>query len=444
MKNALLRALALSLSLMMMIPLFAACGPTDEPDGTTTEATSEPTPDVVPPATKVTVNAENIGIVRLVRSDDAKTGSPEVSVFTAFSDQIKKLFGAQPELGTDFYKAGLTAEEAEIEIVIGDTKREASKLFNDKLKAMGTPAYGIAVSEGKICVSGTSIYLTYTALDHLLRELVTKDANGNSQISLDVGFEYIERTEANFPSLEEVISSGREYALYSLEKLVKIPSQNGYSGVQGGGTDGKYAYYASINNNTAPGMAVIRKYDMTTWELVATSEPIPSEHSNDITYDSKNGRLVLSTCVAGDGYRGIVTVDPDTLKFIEYIEAKYATRGVVYLPEKDQYLFAVSYGYAIMNDKFEFISAFDDGYPNLTTQGLDVGGKYIFDPRWEPKAKNQTVVVHTVDGQFVGALPLYGIEGEPENIICDGDSFIMGCNGSNTVFRLALLYNNWW
>ncbi len=443
MKNALLRALALSLALFMLTPTFAACGSNEEPEVTTADTAGSTAP-VDPPVTKITVNGENIESVRLVRSDDLKTGSPEVSIFTAFSEQMRKAFGAQPELGTDFFKAGLTAEEADIEIVIGDTKREASKLFNDKLKAIGKPAYGISVSEGKICVSGTSVYLTYMALDHLLRELVTKDADGKAQISLDIGFELIEQAKANFPSLEEVMSSGREYALYSLGRLVKIPSQNGYSGIQGGGTDGKYAYYASINSSSAPGMAVIRKYDMTTWELVATSEPIPSEHSNDITYDSKNGRLVLSTCIAGDGYRGIVTVDPDTLKFIEYIEANYATRGVVYLPEKDQYLFAVSYGYAIMNDKFEFVSAFDDGYPNLTTQGLDVGGKYIFDPRWEPKAKHQTVVVHTVDGQFVGAIPLYGIEGEPENIICDGDSFIMGCNGSNSVFRLALLYKNWW
>ncbi len=440
MKKKIIRTIALSLVAFLMIPMISACGLTDPlPTSETTTALSDDDQPI-----SLTIDRSNIEEVKLIRSDDLKTGSAAVSLFIAFNAELQKLFEAYPRLETDFVKDGATPNEAPIEIVIGDTKRDASRAFNEKLKAIGKPAYGISVSEGKLCVSGTSVYLTYLALDQLLKNHISKDESGNSRISLEIGFEWIEQAQDDYPSAAEIINSGREFAFYSIEKLVKLPSQNGYSGIQGGGSDGEFAYFASINSTTAPGMAIIRKYDMSTWELVATSEPIPSEHSNDITYDSKNDRLVISTCIASDGYRGIVTLKHDTLEYIESVTAEYATRGVAYLPEKDQYLFAVSYGYAIMNDKFELVSTFDDGFPNLTTQGLDCDEKYIFDPRWEPNAKHQTVVVHTAQGQFVGAIPLHGVDGEPENIICDGNSFIMGCNGSNSVFRIALLYDNWW
>ena len=85
-----------------------------------------------------------------------------------------------------------------------------------------------------------------------------------------------------------------------------------------------------------------------------------------------------------------------------------------------------------------------DGYAKLTTQGFYCDGKYIFDPRWQSGARFQTITINTLDGQFIAAVPFYNVDGEPENIFRDGNSFVMGCNNSDSVFRLMLLYKDWW
>lgn len=141
---------------------------------------------------------------------------------------------------------------------------------------------------------------------------------------------------------------------------------------------------------------------------------------------------------------GIVFVNPDDLSFIEYIDVPTLSRALDYIPEKNQYVLAAGYNFYLTDENFNTVSTFTCGYPKLTTQGLCTDGKYIYDPRWQSGAKYQTITINTLDGKFVGAIPLYGIDGEPENIFRDGNSFVMGCNKSDAVFRLALLYKDWW
>ncbi len=443
MKMKLTRAIAILLALLITLPLFAACSEPDSPAETTTVASDN---EVEPPAPlKVTVNAENISSVKLIRSDDLHSGSTEVKLFQAFLAQLQKRFSSAPKVGTDFVMPGKEPDEAEIEIVVGATTRDASRAFNEKLAALSTPSYGISVSNGKICVDGTTPYLTYKALDYLLTELVTENEAGKAQLSLDVGYEYIQQDLEIYPSLDSVLNSGREWAFYAIDDVAKISSQGEFSSVQGGGTDGKYAYIALINKTASPETAIIRKYDMETWKVVATSKEIPSRHTNDITYDSKNHRLVIATCAAVDQWRGVVYLNPDTLEFIGHELVPSACRAMAYLHETDQYLLALEYGYTLTNDKFEVISSFADGFPKLTTQGFDCDGKYVYDPRWDSTASNQTIVVHKMDGTFIGAIPLHGIQGEPESLMCLEDgTFLMNCNKSNSIYRLALMYEAWW
>ncbi len=482
MKNILIRAATFLLAILMMIPMLVACTQPNSPDSETTTIADEPSPTtpeettdheettipedsesttteetttseeptsatsteetpptVETPATNVKINTESISSLKLIRSSTLSSRSPEVSIFSGFMTQMKNLFSVMPEPATD------SSAQGKIEIVIGTTTREASVAFSEKLKSLGTPAFGISVSEGKICVNGTSAYLIFKALDYLLVNLVTKDENGKAQILLDIGYEYIEQTNESFPSLDEVMASGRELCFYAVEKIMTISPQGNFNVLQGAGSDGTYAYFALIDKSGSVEKAIIRKYDMKTWELVATSGEIPSYHTNDITYDSKNHRLVICTCAEVDQWRGVVYVNPDTLEVIEHTLIPTGGRALTYLPATNQYISALEYGYVITNDKFERVTSFQDQFPKLTTQGFDCDGTYIYDPRWEKSAAYQTIVVHKVDGTFVGAIPLYGVDGEPEDIICDNDgTFVMQCNGNKSVFRLALMYKNWW
>ncbi len=442
MKKLYLRASVLILALLMILPLFAACedlspDDTDDPSSTTL-------PENEPGSDELVINSENAESVEMIRSDKLSSKHVIVKLYVDFRNESEKLFGKKFGAGTDFIMPGKEVDPEKIEIIIGENDREESKALNEKLKAAGKYAYGIAVTGKKIAVSGSSVYLIYKALDYILTDLVTKDENGKSVLKLADGFEYIQTAESDYPEPREIVDSGRDFAFFTLERIARIPTKGDYKTVQGGGSDGKYAYVALIDKSTTPETGIIHKFDMSTWELVATSEPMPSAHTNDITYDSKNNRLVISYCSETDGYRGIVTVNPDTLEFIEYILAPTVSRGVCYLPDRNQYVFAVNFVYYLTNDKFETIASIPDGFPNLTSQGFYCDGDLIYDPRWDSKAEYQTVSMNDMNGNFIGAIPLYDIDGEPESIFRDGNTFVMNCGKSNAFFRLAILYEDWW
>lgn len=451
MKLSLLRLGAFTLALVTLLSAFTACNAGEEDTITTEEVTTaspileETTVEETEPAPKVylTITPGEAAGVTIIRSDDIQKLTTQLDLFTAFRKEINKRFGATFGIGTDFVMPGQSADDMS-EILVGITTREASVELKSKLDALGSHGFGIIVRGNKIAIDGTTFDMLYMGLDYFLENYITKDESGNLQIKLEDGFEYLERREEGYISPEEVMASGREMAFYSIEKLADIPTYNGCDVQQGGGSDGKYAYYAMINKSTTPETGMIYKFDKETWELVAKSKPMPSGHTNDITYDSKNHRLVISFCSASDSYKGLVFVNPDTLEFIEYVVCPTSNRGVCYLPATNQYLFATGYTFHLTDENFNTIKSTVDGYAELTTQGFYCDGTYIFDPRWKSGARYQTITINTLDGKFIAAVPFYNVDGEPENIFRDGNSFIMGCNKSDAVFRLALLYKNWW
>ncbi len=451
MKLSLLRLGAFTLALVTLLSAFTACNAGEEDTITTEEVTTaspileETTVEETEPAPKVylTITPGEAAGVTIIRSDDIQKLTTQLDLFTAFRKEINKRFGATFGIGTDFVMPGQSADDMS-EILVGITTREASVELKSKLDALGSHGFGIIVRGNKIAIDGTTFDMLYMGLDYFVENYITKDESGNLQIKLEDGFEYLEKREEGYISPEEVMASGREMAFYSIEKLADIPTYNGCDVQQGGGSDGKYAYYAMINKSTTPETGMIYKFDKETWELVAKSKPMPSGHTNDITYDSKNHRLVISFCSASDSYKGLVFVNPDTLEFIEYVVCPTSNRGVCYLPATNQYLFATGYTFHLTDENFNTIKSTVDGYAELTTQGFYCDGTYIFDPRWKSGARYQTITINTLDGKFIAAVPFYNVDGEPENIYRDGNSFIMGCNKSDAVFRLALLYKNWW
>lgn len=407
--------------------------------------TKEPEAETDAPKSYITLNSSNASKVKFVRSAAVDKHSTEMELIKAFSQQITQRLDVSFSFTSDV-SAGKYIDD-HILISLGDTSLDPSRELTEKLAKTGGNAYGMIVKDNIIAVSGTDFYFLFMALDHILTSCISNNASGQPQLSFEENSELIE-SGLEYPDPEEIIKSGKSYAFYSIKKLADVPTTGSFSVLQGGGTDGKYAYYAMISKATKPEKAIIYKYDLSTWELTATSKALPSAHTNDITYDAKNDRLVISYCAnkAGDvmSSSGLVFVDPNDLTFIEYIDAPTTSRGIDYLPQTNQYILGAGYTFYLTDEKFNTISYFTCGYPQLTTQGLCTDGKYIYDPRWKSGAKYQTITVNTLEGKFIKAVPLYNISGEPENLFRDGNSFVMGCNGSDAVFRLILLYEGWW
>ena len=453
MKTSFIRTTALFLAVASLACALSACVKEDDNKGEisadalttvyepqTEDISAETEPE---PKTYITIDAQGAAAYTVVRSDEIANNTTDLALFTAFRKELNARVGGTFGIGTDFVMPDKSVD-GKPEILVGNTSRELSLELKAKLDALEKHGFGIKVEGCKIAINGTTMYMLYKGLDYLMENYVSADETGKVALVIEDDLELIVECDDGFLSPEEVMASGREMAFYTVEKLADIPTYFGCDVQQGGGSDGKYAYYAMINKTTTPETGMIYKFDMSTWELVAKSSPMPSGHTNDITYDSKNHRLVISYCSADDGYKGLVFVNPDTLEFIEYIVCPTSNRGVCYLPATNQYLFATGYTFHLTDENFNTIKSTKDGYAELTTQGFYCDGKYIYDPRWKSGARYQTITINTLDGKFIAAVPFYNVSGEPENIFRDGNSFVMGCNNSDAVFRLMLLYKNWW
>ena len=89
--------------------------------------------------------------------------------------------------------------------------------------------------------------------------------------------------------------------------------------IQGGTTDGKFIYVIVHNGDkTAAAKSRLRKYDISTMEQVAETDPLQVCHGNDIAYKPAENELYVVHCYPnGDTVSGF---DADTLAFKRQIK----------------------------------------------------------------------------------------------------------------------------
>ncbi len=410
-----------------------------------TSGDTTPAPDTTPavttpaPAVKVDIAVGGATEYKVIRSDKANEG--ETGLFVEFFNELNERTGAKFGIAESFDREEV--DPAAYEILLGQTNRPESAALAEKLAAAGGSRYGISMTGNKLSVVATGTYQYYLALDHIITQLMS-----GTDLSVEAGFEFIsEDNGIDTFDLETLIAMDKGITFVNVKKLInKLPAKKpGYSVMQGGGTDGKYAYYALINKSVTPEHALIYKYDLETLELVKVSEPLPTAHSNDIAYDAKNNRLVISRCTADDGWLCLDIVDPETLELKETVTTAIANRAVDYIPETDQYILASNWTLTLTDSNFNRISSFNCSDPQYTSQGCCVYGKYLIDVRYVSKSDVHYNVIHTLDGKYICTAPVYGLSGaEPENMFIYDGRFIMGCNKTNSVYELEMLPEHFW
>jgi hypothetical protein len=189
---------------------------------------------------------------------------------------------------------------------------------------------------------------------------------------------------------------------------------------------------------------VISKYDLATGKLIKVSERLSTFHTNDLTYDSKNNRIVIATLDAG--WTRLSLVDADTLEFQGDIITTVGIRGLEYLPETNQYVAAgFSIEIMLLDENFNKISSHICEDQTLMTQGLYSDGKYVYDPRYLEGKAVHLVVVEDMAGNHIASANLYGLsKAEPEHMYKIDGEFYIGCNHSGWLFKVEVLPLNWW
>ncbi len=369
---------------------------------------------------------------KVVRSEN--TNDAIIEFATKFSSKLSQIGDCKIDIALDYTDANT------YEILIGETNRKESiKLYED-IKNLGREGYIVRVDGNKLLVGGTNEYMIYCGLGYLLNQVI-KDSNGKSNLIFSNDFEYISGNKISTPTPEEIITSGKEFTMYPIEKVTTLSQVGIFTVQQGGGTDGKYAYYAFLNKATDT--AVIVKIDIATWETVKISEPLNTGHTNDITYNSKLGLLVVNT--SHDSGCGISFIDPETLTETEYRVTTLISRGISYIEETDQYVLGGGGGFNfyITDTGFNLQSQFTCGNPQYTTQGLFCDGKYIYDARYNSDDKTNYVTVNSIDAKYWGTATIPNIIGEIENIFRIGDEFYIAYNKTFVVYRAVLLPTSW-
>lgn len=205
----------------------------------------------------------------------------------------------------------------------------------------------------------------------------------------------------------------------------------GRNTMQGGCTDGKYAYYAFYEDD----ISNIYKFDLETWELVAVSEAIPTGHSNDITYIPEKNVLLVAGSTPQNGWFGASYVDADTLEYLEEVVLPYSCGGVEYVPSLKQYVIQNVYDYNICDKDFNLIKNFTCGFSRDTDQGLYCDGNYIYDSRWGEKdnpdhSGQNRLLIHDMEGNFISHGEIHGDpcddESENENVFIHNNFFYIG------------------
>ena len=238
-------------------------------------------------------------------------------------------------------------------------------------------------------------------------------------------------------------------------------SPTGYTVMQGGCTDGKYAYLLMENqagnySNTYLHTTRVVKVRLSDNALIAVSQPLPLHHSNDACYNSKTGLLVVA--LNGKQADTVAFIDPDTLQIVGRQVLPYSIYSIAYEPLSDRYVVGLSTNangssgrdYAILDGNFNVLMPFVNVGPYThysetkpTTQGIDCDSRYIYSVLGVNGEDGWTnwLVVHDWNGNYVCAKLLPDVTAESENLFHVGSDFYVAFNGgSDPVYRFRITF----
>ena len=196
-----------------------------------------------------------------------------------------------------------------------------------------------------------------------------------------------------------ILASSRGYTLnLKSTKLAVLAKTDKYTIAQGCCSDGTYIY-GVIRKSDNSGV-IIRKHKLSDGSYVATSKELPLFHGNDLTYDSKNGRIV---CAPGQSQGGqLIFIDPNTLTVTGSVKLTTSAGAITYNRKYDRY--AISRGgktLEILNSNFEVIASYTrtdkTGY---TAQGMGSDDNYIYFPMSKDDKQN-VIVVYDWYGNYI-------------------------------------------
>lgn len=179
------------------------------------------------------------------------------------------------------------------------------------------------------------------------------------------------------------------------------------------------------------------RYDIQTGKTVRISDPLPLNHANDLTYNSRRGLLVA---VHNNPNRKLVSfIDPETLTVTETVTLPCRIYSLAYSPERDMYVAGIAGGqsFCLLDAAFRQVGGSFSPTPDTAgyiTQGCACDARYIYFVLY----RQNVITVYDWEGRHIRTLPIT-VSGEPENLSQVGGSlYVASAAGGAQLTRIEL------
>ncbi|MBR0300921.1 MAG: hypothetical protein IJQ93_11475 [Bacteroidales bacterium] len=319
--------------------------------------------------------SENADDYLWVVSDGATSSSIRTTVditggVASFTEDIQKATGVL--LST--VDGGVT-DNTVTEIVIGKETDEVSH------------GYVIKVAGNKIVIAGTDAAWTVLGMEYFARRILSNSSycrTGMLRLPKDFAFVY-DKADPQLVAL--LLSRGRDFDLVP-EVVGNCPRETGFTVAQGAASDGKYVYFClkgGEDSETHDSNVRVYQYTLQPFSHVAVSETFNAHHANDMTFDTKSGRVLV---IHGSGGANLITAIPagDTGFGGPYtITTSLGIGGITYNAKNN--IYGITQGgtkfQTINSDTFEIIKNIgrSDGMKDYyTAQGMGSDDSYVYYP----------------------------------------------------------------
>lgn len=225
-----------------------------------------------------------------------------------------------------------------------------------------------------------------------------------------------------------------------VEPIAYVPADGDFNIGQGGCTDGKY-FYIVLENQKVDGeggyhknshFSKIFKLDVKTLELVQVSEPLPIDHGNDLTYNSRKGLLVVSH--NQPNFKYLSFINPETLEIVETVKDNALMMyAVAYHAKTDRYAVGISNGYdlGVLDGELKFLNRYDGVNTGYIKQGIDCDDNYIYFLQF----RKNCIVLYDWEGHHLRTIDIEGTAEESEAMFfvdgqCYMNSYVADRQGS--------------
>lgn len=165
-----------------------------------------------------------------------------------------------------------------------------------------------------------------------------------------------------------------ELETYNLKKIKSYNFYSGYRYVQGGTATDKYVILAEGYSDN--GKTILKVIDKNNFEAVKTVKDYSFGHANDITYNAKTNKVIVTYGAASNK---MYILNADTLKLEKTIETKRGYSSIAYDEIKDNYIARRGQTAYVLDLNFNEKSKFTISSENLTTQGFEAyNGKLYY------------------------------------------------------------------